>query len=79
MISRGEHGHMPEIMMLAERVADHGIPANEADVQRLVALARRLGIRGGAVDALGDPCAVEVLRTRALTVVLSELRRIPGS
>jgi hypothetical protein len=78
MISPGDHVDMPEIMMLAERVADHGIPANETEVQRLVARARRLGIRGGAVDALGDPSAAEVLRTRALTVVLSDLRRIRG-
>jgi hypothetical protein len=68
----------PALIMLAEAVADHGIAAHEADLRRLAELARRLGLCGGAVDALEDASATDVLRSRALAVVLSRLRRAPG-
>jgi ribosomal protein L19E len=59
-------------------VADHGVAAHEADVQRLIERARGRGMRSGALQALEDRSAADVVRARALAVVLSQLRRSGG-
>lgn len=66
----------PVLIMLAQAVADHGVAAHEPAVRRLAEQARELGLRSGALEALEDRSAADVVRARALVVVLSQLRRL---